>query len=194
MEHNELLRENEELKKKVATLERQVATLQRMLSVFENHPTLAQGIRGETLIADALNGALTSKNASFDIRLPQSGLKLEVKFSGLNNAVLNRDTEPTFRWAWANLFGEMGKKQFDRLILIGETHPKDRDKYQDKDSPYIFFDVPFDEAMPLSIRTNRGRYRSIQLSTDPQTVRSAARSLFTKYQVTLSELESRYGI
>ena len=177
----QLLLHNEELRSENGELRQRVSQLEKMLAVFDRHPTLAQGIRGETIIARAINGALTSHNASCDVIVPSTNLRVEVKYSGLNDAIRGRITKKTYRWAWANPFGENGNKVFDRLLLVGEADTRNRDKYRDPTSPYVFFDVPFGDIMPLTITTNNGRFRSIQLTTNPLTARSAASPLFTMY-------------
>jgi hypothetical protein len=177
------------LSQEVFTLREENSLLHRKVEILEKHPTLAKGIAGETLVAKLLGGALTEKNATHDISLERSGIKIEVKYSNLNLAV---DYSTTYRWAWSNIFGESGKKVYDRLLLVGDTDPRWREQYLDPESPYVIFDIPLNEAMPLTTQT--GRYRSIQLLTNPRKVRSAAASMFTRYQVTLAHLSEKYGI
>ena len=174
-ENQRLVIENERLLKKV--------------EFFENHPTLAEGIKGETLISSLVNGKLTTRNFPHDISIRHNGLRLEVKFSNTRYA---HDRSPTTRWGWAKILGESGDKIYDRLILIGNADTIYKKKYLDSESPYIVFDIPFNEIMPLT--TSTGRFRSIQLLINPRKVRSVAAPLYDKYQITLSTLATRYGI
>ena len=177
------------ISQEVLSLREENTLLRKKVEILEKHPTLAKGIAGETLVAKLLGGALTKKNATHDVSLERNGIKIEVKYSNLNLAV---DYSTTHRWAWSKIFGESGKKEYDRLLLIGDTDPRWREQYLDRESPYVIFDIPLNEAMPLTTQT--GRYRSIQLSTNPRKARSAAASMFTRYQVTLAHLSEKYGI
>lgn len=193
MRERDLISENAALRKEIKSLKGGIIHLKNRLAVFENHPTIAEGIKGETLIADLIKGSITAGNSSYDILIENKTLKLEVKLSRLNDAVSSRATK-TFRWAWAKPFGESGNKVYDRLILIGEKDQLCKHLYLDPGCPYIFFDVPYDDVAPLTIKTNRGRFRSIQLTSNPHTARSSASPLFKSYQVSLAELKKRYRL
>jgi hypothetical protein len=184
-----------QLENEIVRLRSENDTLMAKVAFFENHPTLSSGIRGETIVASLLDGVLADTNADYDVSIERKGLRLEVKFSRLNSAVRNRKN-PTRRWAWAKPLGESGNKRFDRLILIGVKDQRFLHLYLGQScSSYIFFDVPYHEIGPLTIQTNAGKYRSIQLTTNPSTSRaSAGMPLFNHYQVTLADLENRYGI
>lgn len=149
---------------------------------------LPESLRAESFVARLVSGLLSVRNASIDI-LSGSGRKLEVKFSKLGFADLRR-TIKTKRWAWSKPFGESGNKRYDRLILIGLKD--ERFDYLDPLSPFVIFDVPYGEIFPLTINTNRGKYRSIHLTTNPNTAKSRASPLFKKYQITERDLEARY--
>jgi len=189
------------LEHKIAQLENEIVRLRSenealmaKVAFFENHPTLSSGIQGETIVVSLLDGVLADPNADYDVSIKRKGLRLEVKFSRLNSAVRKR-RNPTHRWAWAKPLGESGNKRFDRLILIGVKDRRFLQLYLGQGCPYIFFDVPYNEIAPLTIRTNAGKYRSIQLTTNPSTSRaSKGMPLFNHYQVTLAELEKRYGV
>lgn len=192
MGNSDLIEVKKQLKIENAELKRKVATLERMVAVLENRPQSIHGLYGEAVVASLLKGDLSAYNASHDVQFENKKLRLEVKFSTLN--MPSKVTNKTQRWAWSKPFGDTGKKVYDRLILIAEKDPRYIDVYNDPSCLYIFFDVPFDEIMPLTIQTNAGRYRSINLTTNPATVRSNASPLFSKYQITIAELEKRYGI
>lgn len=190
MYKRDLLVENVALRAEVKALKEKIEQLEQKVAVFENHPTIADGIRGETLIADLIAGAVVKGNASYDIQTGPKALKLEIKFARLNDAV-KKLTNKTYRWAWAKPFGESGKKVYDRLILIGGKDSRFYGSYLDTNSPYIFFDVPFAEIAPLTIKTSR--WPAILLTTNPRTAKSTASPLFRLYRVTITELSKRYG-
>ena len=118
------------------------------------------------------------------------GLRIEVKFSSVNVAVKGAKTH---RWVWSKPFGETGKKTYERLVLVGLKDPRYQELYLDKESPFVIFDVPFDEILPLTVRNKGGRYPAIFLSSNPRTARSAASPLYEKYQLTEEEFERRYS-
>jgi hypothetical protein len=196
MNSGDLLIENIRLKAEVESLRKEVATLTQKLAFAGAHNTLVKGMQGESLIAEWVNGVLTTHNASHDLVLGEGVMKIEIKYSGLNSAIRSQQKpgRETLRWAWAKPFGESGNKIYDQLILIGDKDARYSERYQDQASPYVFFDVPYRDIFPLTIQTNGGRYRSIQLTTNPRKAKSSASALFQQYQVTLKELESRYRL
>ncbi|WP_278378959.1 hypothetical protein [Stutzerimonas kunmingensis] len=177
------------LRTRVATLEAENTSLRAKLDLFEQHSTLAKGIKGERIIVTLLGGTPSAKNAPHDIELKERDLLLEVKYANLNLAVPHSATQ---RWVWSKIFGEAGKKNYQRLILVGDIDLRYRESYMDSDSPYVLFDIPYEDAVPLTIKT--GRYRSISLTTNPAKAKSAGAPLFGKYQITFQDLESRYGL
>jgi hypothetical protein len=179
----------EALKRENSVLSAENVRLRKKVEILELHPTLAKGSAGEALIAQLAGGSLAKKNADHDLSLQARGMKIEVKYSNPNLAVGQSTTR---RWAWAKIFGESGQKNYDRLLLVGDVDPRWNKLYLDLESPYIFFDVPVEEAMPLTTKT--GKFRSIFLSTNPKTVRSTAARLFADYQITLDKLRQRYEI
>jgi hypothetical protein len=184
----------ETLTEEISRLKEENNKLREKVAFFENHPTIAVGIKGESVIARIVSGDRTIHNQSYDVTTNHKNLKLEIKFSRINNAVRSRITRPTYRWAWAKPFGESGEKIFDQLILVGEKCNNYMNLYLDAHSPYVIFDVPYHEIMPLTIQTNSGRFRSIQLTCNPHKAKSAAAALFAKFQLTAEELKKRYEI
>lgn len=190
MHYKDLESENEKLKLEILRLQEEVSTLTERLNILSKHPKLVKGIQGETLIAKVLGGIQTGSTVSFDVELQGRDIKIEVKTSCLNKVSVNKSK--TKRWNWARPFGELGGKVYDQLILIGDADPNYQYLYLDPTAPYICFDVPFSEILPLTIKSNS--YRSIQLTTNPASARSAASALFNKYQVTLADLVARYNL
>jgi hypothetical protein len=174
----ELAEENERLKRRVAVLEAQI-------SFLTDHPTFAEGMRGERLVATSLDGTLTSYGAAHDIELP-SGTLIEVKSSRLNKPHPNSST---LRWAWSKVLGTKGLKRFDFLLLIGEADVSHRQHYKDPSCPFIFFLVPHAEVRALATQT--GSIPGIQLTTNPLKARSTGSALFTRYQMTIQEIKER---
>ena len=179
-----LEKENQSLKARIASLEKKIA-------FHENHPLVSKGIKGEALIAKLLNGKPTSHNANHDLFIPAQNIKIEVKFSGLNTAVRKVDSK-TKRWSWFNVLGGVSEKEYDYLILIGESDLRFQKYYLDNKSPYVFFLVPKDEVFPLTISTNSGRNRTIQLTSNPRKAKSTASKLYTDFQVTVEYIEKEF--
>ena len=172
----------------VKMLRDQVSTLQEKLFLWERHPKIAQGIKGESLVVQLTNLPPSSRNASFDIG--NDTIKIEVKFSGL---YANESGGSVFRWHWAKVFGQSGKKTYDRLLLVGRKDAQFSSNYLDANSHYIFFDVPYPEVSALA--TSGGNAgSSIRLSSNPATSRGKSSHLFNRYQVTEAELVARYGV
>ena len=65
----DLLKENKQLRLENECLRTEVARLTEMLALLDTHKTLAMGMQGESLVASWLNGVVTTHNASYDIEL-----------------------------------------------------------------------------------------------------------------------------
>jgi hypothetical protein len=176
-------REVRDLREENQILREQVGFLQR-------HPTLAKGLKGELIVAKVVRGAMIAGNAPYDVLAKRGRFRLEVKYSGLLVAVRGCKTR---RWVWTKLFGESGRKNYDRLILVGLADQRFSRIYKDRCAPFVLFDVPITEVVELSF--SAGKYRAIHLTTNPLTARSVRSSkLFGDYQVTASGLRARYGV
>ena len=164
------------------------------LMFLECHPAVVSALKGETLVADWVNGLTTSHNDSIDVIA--SGIRIEVKMSsGLNVANKGRKT---LRWTWPQILGVGESKEFDRLILVGGKDQRFFDKYLDPQCPYVIFDIPYGDLVPnqYGLLTKAGNaHDCIFLTTNPSTVRSrGSKLLFSKYQTTAEALESNYGM
>lgn len=164
--------------------------LRQEVEFLRMNPSIARGIQGETLVADFIKGVRSKRGAGHDV-LTTDGLQLiEVKYSSLLQAIGGR---PIRRWVWTKLFGELGRKQYDRLLLVGESDSRFMDLYVDPTSPYVIFDIPYENAIELVGGVKSGRYGQIQLTSNPSTVKSLrAKELFEVYQVPVWELRRRY--
>jgi hypothetical protein len=183
-----------ELSQRILELEAELADAHEKIAFWESHATLASGVAGESLIADLVNGTTTAHNDSEDVIVGDT--KIEVKMAKLNVAVKGRKTSSK-RWAWAQILGVGNQKQFDRLILIGKKDSRFADQYMDPSSPYVIFDLPYADLVPdtYGLLMNTGRYYSIQLTTNPSTVRGPGkRRLYEHYQCTASDIQARYGL
>jgi hypothetical protein len=191
IENQKLKSENELLRQQKIALEGEVNILRKKVAFFENHSSISQGIRGETLVALLIDGCISKDGSSYDVSSGKGLIRIEVKYSKLNVAVQLR---PTKRWNWAKPFGESGDKEYDRLILIGEKDRRYFDAYLDKETPYIIFDVPYEEVPELATKSSRHGFPKahITLTSNPETARSKASPLFYKYQITGAKLKERY--
>jgi hypothetical protein len=170
----------------VVRLRQENETLRRRVAFLEGLPVLAQGIRGESLIAQLVNGKMTVHIAPHDVDTP-SGTKLEVKFSRLTTPVPGCNTK---RWNWCYPLGTRLTKTYDRLILVGEADERYAQHYMDPKSPYVMFDIPMDGVRALLKKENM-----IAITTNPSISRRSRRNaLFDNYQVTADMLKKRYGI
>jgi hypothetical protein len=168
-----------------------INSLEQKLSFLTRHTTLSAGIAGETLIGKIIKGQLTPYAESFDV-VSSEGALIEVKFANLNRALKTSDT---MRWAWGKIFGEGGQKRFDYLVLIGDKDKRWVSSYKDIESPFVIFCIPIEKIAEFTMSSHNNRYRSIQLTTNPQTAtKSRARHLYTRYQVTAKELSDKFGL
>ena len=91
--------------------------LEKELLFLKTHPTLSQGMKGETLVAQLTGGTLTKFAEKFDVML-SNAITIEVKFSKLNTPTPGSSTR---RWNWSKPLGWRDKgKSFDFLLLIGD--------------------------------------------------------------------------
>lgn len=146
------------------------------------------GRRGEEFIANLIGGNLTKGSAPYDLVSP-SGITFEIKCPNLNEVAQGKITN---RWSWSHILGRNRCKRFDRLLLLGPMDPRYQNRYADPESPFVIFDIPFDEVNPLL-----GSCDMIQISTAPLDIRKSRKSrtrisLFTRYQATRQQLVERY--
>jgi hypothetical protein len=163
--------ENEILRLRVESLERELAFLQA-------HTSIAQGMRGESLIIDLAGGAIGSYASQHDITL-RDGTKVEVKFSKLNIPNLKASTK---RWNWSKPLGWKNKgKSYDLLLLVGEKDERFKEHDID-DSPYVFFLVPYNNV-PEITTSGAAIGSNVQLVSNFLNLRSEQSLAIRKYQV-----------
>jgi hypothetical protein len=138
---------------------------------------------GESLVATWVRGKHTDEGSESDI-VARNDIRIEVKY-----AILNAQGK-TKRWSWMKIYGEQGRKKYDRLVLIGDRDERYSSLYSDEGSRWVIFDVPFCDVRPLTI--DGGKWKLIQLTTNPETASSRASKLFSRYIVSESEIERRY--
>jgi hypothetical protein len=148
------------------------------------HSKRPRCVVGESLVAAWVRGKFTEDGDEFDV-LARNGQCIEVKYSALNAQGGTR------RSSWRKIYGEQGRKKYDRLILIGDWDERYSRLYGDTQSPFVIFDVPFREVRPLTI--DGGKWKLVQRTSDPRTAKSRASRLFSDYLVSEAEVEARYG-
>ncbi|MBI5659262.1 MAG: hypothetical protein HZC43_06870 [Nitrosomonadales bacterium] len=122
----------------IAKLESENMRLRCELAFLKTHTSIAQGMRGETLIAKAIDGSVTSYAEGYDV-LTTDGRRIEVKFSKLNQPVKHVSTK---RWNWSKPLGSMDRgKEYEYLLLIGEKDERYSHDSIDA-SPYVYFLIP----------------------------------------------------
>lgn len=177
---------------RIQMLEAENAHLRREVEFLRGNPTIAKGLKGESLVAKLVSAHRSRQGAAHDLELSTSKLLFEVKYSSLLSTVAGR---PIRRWVWTKIFGELGRKKYNRLLLVGDADPRFASSYIDPTSPYILFDLPYDAAVEIAGGVRPGRSGNIHLTTNPHTVKSKrAQSLFRDYQISALELKCRYAI
>jgi hypothetical protein len=164
-----LLRNREivQLRERIRLLELENARLKEKRDFFRRTPTLAQGLKGETLIAKLTHGVQTGYKDPHDVTVP-TGARLEVKYSHLNEP----NKFKTKRWNWHSVLGSANNKQYEYLVLVGEKDARYDDQYP-ADLSDVFFLVPRSEADHIKTGTD------IAINTNLATTR-APRSLALK--------------
>lgn len=180
-----------ELLDRLRRLEAENIRLQSEVEFLRGNPTIAKGLKGESLIAKLITAQPSRKGAGHDLESTRGTILFEVKYSSLLDTISGR---PIKRRVWTKLFGELGKKRYDRLLLVGDIDPRFASSYADPASPYVLFDLPYEAAVDISGGVKAGRSSCIHLSTNPLTVRSArALAMFHDFQVSVSDLQHRYA-
>lgn len=176
---------------RLTALEEENARLRREVEFLRGHPTIARGLKGESLIAGLASARFARKGSGHDLEQSGSGLLFEVKYSSLLRVAGDR---PVRRWAWTKFFGERSTKQYDRLLLVGEADSRYMEHYADPSSPYVLFDLPYAAAVELAGVAKPGRAGGIHLASNPVTARSPrASEMFCEFQVTTAEIRRRYA-
>jgi hypothetical protein len=181
------LRELSQLRAENNSLRTRICELEDRLNYLGRHRTLARGIAGERLIADAVSGLLTPHTSAVDVNLPD-GRTVEVKQAKVSAGNPARNVGR--RWQWQKVFGETNQKMYDVLLLVGEADPAFQNSYLDPAAPYVLFCVPFAAVLPLTTAGTRGA-RGITLSTNPNRARGTSAALYISYQTTIEELHIR---
>lgn len=158
------------IQEEVERLRERIRILEREVEFLRNHPSLAQGLKGERLICELTGSIATQLNASFDLT-SKLGLKIEVKLSKLHTPV--KAAPNTKRWTWTKPMGWLDKgKDYDFLILLGAKDFRYQDQYLD-DSPYVAFIVPLKDVPAIcSVGSTIGA--NVNLTTNLRTVNSEA--------------------
>jgi hypothetical protein len=164
--------------------------LRMELGFLRENPAIAKGLKGESLIASLLSLKHSRRGAGHDPQSRTGKVLFEIKYSSLLRAIGDR---PIRRWVWTKLFGELGRKKYHRLLLIGDADPRFQPHYLDPNSPYVMFDLPYKHVVELAGGVRHGRAGQFQLTTNPRSVLSSrAQALFQVFQVSSAILKDRY--
>ena len=162
------------LHKRICLLEREKAQLRREVEFFRRTPTLAQGLKGETLIANLTGGVRTGYKDPHDVTV-KNGDRLEVKYSHVNVP----NSSKTKRWNWHSVLGSAHNKEYEYLVLVGEKDPRYRDQYPDG-LAFVFFLVPRSDVDHIKTGND------IALNTNLETAR-ALKSLALRRHMVMAE-------
>ena len=168
-----------------AKLAAKVAELEARLLYMTTYKTLAAGLSGENHVVELIGGARTSHTASVDI-ICRNGTKVEVKLGKLSRPA-PRTSPDTLRWQWGKIFGEKNAKDFDYIVLVGESDLRFRELYKDRSSPYVLFLLNRAQAEEVATSHTRGA-KGILLGANPQPKGVKAARFFAEFQVTAAEL------
>lgn len=159
------------LRAKIQALQEENNLLREKVDFLTGAPDIRAGIKGETLIAEAVGGIVTIHSESHDVTAA-SGTRIEVKYSRLNRPNL---ISASMRWSWNYPIGLKQKKNYDRLILMGDADGRYREHYADPTSPFVIFDVPM-----AAVRTLIQADNHISITTNPvRAGKGTRRILFT---------------
>lgn len=149
------------LRQRIIELELENARIMSELDFLKTHSSMVQGIKGETLVAQLIDGKLTSFAESYDVATI-TGLRIEVKYSKLNQPVKN---SPTLRWNWSKPLGWLDKgKDYHYILLIGEKDQRYLADYPDR-TPYVYFLVQIKDV-PDVMNQGRSIGGMIQITTN----------------------------
>lgn len=168
-----------DLRQQNSDLRARIKILETELEFLRTHPSIMQGIKGETLVASLTGGIITEYAAKHDINLANEAT-IEVKFSKLNTPVKGAKTR---RWNWSKLLGQNDVgKGFDFLLLIGEKDPRYLDQYLDA-SPYVYFLIPRENIDEI-LTPGKSIGSQAQINTNLKTARAENSRAIKKYLVT----------
>lgn len=126
--------------------------------------------------------------------LVESG-DIVVKISRISKA---RREKGGSRWAWHNLLGNGGNRNYSRLVLIAVPDDRYLADYAalsvpGSNSKFVIFDLPFPKIRPMCQRTSdRGAQGLMIANTNPSAIAGKSKAIY-HYQVSLAELKRRYG-
>lgn len=172
------------LQKENKLMGEKIKLLESKLEFLLSHPTIANGIKGESIVKGLTKLKKTEGNKSFDLFSHE--LKIEVKFSRKS---INQKGKKTMVWAWGKTLGSSGKKDYDRLILVGESDERYSNYYAEPESPFVIFDLSREDARIFS-RTGGSAKNIIKIVTNPNTQKN--KNFFEIFNISSSELKRRY--
>jgi hypothetical protein len=176
------------LRRENAVLKLEVERLRNQLSFLSTNKRLDHGSRSETFLARLLKAETTGHTAAYDL-VTSGGARLEIKSSRL----LGVNEAATRRWMWGGILGAHGKKNFDWIILMGDSDERYAHHYAEPASPFVLFLLPFSD-LPHWI-SGSGKTRYIQVTSNPDSKRASkkTKSFFNNFMVTSSFIEEKFG-
>lgn len=173
------------LLQRVEELEAENATLRSELNFLKVHPTLAQGIKGETLIAQLVQGQITAFAEKYDV-VTDAGIRIEIKYSKLNRPM---KTSSTRRWNWCKPLGSLDRgKNYHYLVLVGEKDERYLDQYPD-DTPYVYFLLPMRHVREVMDK-GRSVGGMVQITSNLAKLRTkSSRPRLLDFQVNFADLK-----
>lgn len=169
------------LTKQNADLLAENAKLRSELEFLKMYPTLAQGIKGETIAIAALGGTLTDYLSAHDVVVERGKeIRIEVKYSSLHTPVLGKKTK---RWDWSKVLGYKDKGiNYHYLLLIGEKDDRYLEQYCEDASPYVFFLIHKEDVARIATQ-NCHIGSSIQMSSNLLKSRGHVSSQLKTYMI-----------
>lgn len=140
----------------------------------------------EYVVANWTRGSVTGYADSYDV-MSENGNRIEVKFSKLNTP---NATSALRRWNWSNISGGKIIKDFDHLVLIGQSDARFEGRYKVIESRYVVFCFSRAEVDDFlkGFMSPSGR-GSLAISTDTSGERAQQ---LMRYMVDLDELRRRF--
>lgn len=179
-------REEQRLLLETQSLTARIAELEREVQFLRTHDTIAQGMRGESLVSALAGGELTAYRTGFDV-LVGGKTKVEVKFSNLRTPVAG---SPTRRWQWFKPLGERDYgKDYDLLLLLGDKDDRFANQYLDT-SPYVFFLVPRAVVPDMSTIDRTNSASVISMSSNFSRQYAPKGKLLLNYLVPVQRIEA----
>ena len=175
----------------ILELQQQNADLQ---SILEKKDRSLLARNAELHFGKLLNVVTTRHGERWDVTAP-TGVKIEIKYSSVSKPNTSGGRPKPFRnWGWGSILGSDGKKEYDRLILMGQITEETCMYYSgiEHDAEYIYFDVPFSDL--ALVFGNYKTKNAITFCVNPGSVLERWDGFYRKYRTTEFEIIRRYTV